>query len=134
MQQYGHYNAVTIDATFGINENKVSFLFANSIHVSKPRNPLETWRNMFENCWNMLKYGYVHTSFHCIQWWCLMIGRMVSSYVITSRKKQNNLSKWMDAINRKMQESKLDWKSNAFIVDDVKVEINSLRFKCFIFL
>jgi hypothetical protein len=42
MQQYGHYNAVTIDATFGINENKVSFLFANSIHVSKPRNPLET--------------------------------------------------------------------------------------------
>jgi hypothetical protein len=59
---------------------------------------------------------------------------MVSSYVITSRKKQNNLSKWMDAINRKMQESKLDWKSNDFIVDDVNVEINSLKFKWFIFL
>jgi len=29
------------------------------------------------------------------------------------------MSKWMDAINRTMQESKLDWKSNAFIVDDV---------------
>ncbi len=57
-----------------------------------------------------------------------MIGRMVSSYVITSRKK------WMDAINRKMQESKLNWKSNAFIVDDVNVKINSLRFKCFMFL
>jgi hypothetical protein len=25
----------------------------------------------------------------------------------------------MDAINQKMQESKLDWKSNAFILDDV---------------
>ncbi len=40
----------------------------------------------------------------------------------------------MDAINRKMQEFKLDWKSNDFIIDDVNVEINSLKFKCFIFL
>jgi hypothetical protein len=31
----------------------------------------------------------------------------------------------MDAINRKMQKSKLDWKSDAFIVDDVDMEINS---------
>ncbi len=40
----------------------------------------------------------------------------------------------MDAINQKMQESKPDRKSNAFIIDDVNVEINSLRLKCFIFL
>jgi len=33
----------------------------------------------------------------------------------------------MDVINRKMQESKLDWKLNAFIIDDVDLEINSLR-------
>jgi hypothetical protein len=32
---------VTIDVTFGTNENKVSFLFANLVHVSKPKNPLE---------------------------------------------------------------------------------------------
>jgi hypothetical protein len=32
-----------------------------------------------------------------------------------------------------MQESKPDWKSNAFIVDDVDAEINSLRLKCVIF-
>jgi hypothetical protein len=31
----------------------------------------------------------------------------------------------MDAINQNMQESKLAWKSNAFILDDVDVEINS---------
>jgi len=48
-------------------------------------------------------------------------------YIITSRNKQNDLSKWMDVINRKIQESKLDWKPNAFIVDDANVEINSLR-------
>jgi hypothetical protein len=42
MQQNGHYNAVTIDATFGTNENEVSFLFVNLIRVSKPKNPLET--------------------------------------------------------------------------------------------
>jgi hypothetical protein len=48
-------------------------------------------------------------------------------YIITSRSKQNDLSKWMDVINRKMQESKLDSKPNAFIVDDDSAEINSLR-------
>jgi len=37
------------------------------------------------------------------------------------------MSKWMDVINQKMQELKLDWKSNAFIIDDANVEINSLR-------
>ncbi len=48
------------------------------------------------------------------------------AYPIKSRSKQNDMSKWMDAINQKMQESKPDWKPNAFIVDDVHVEINSL--------
>ncbi len=38
-------------------------------------------------------------------------------YIITSRNKQNDLSKWMDVINQKMQKSKPDWKPNAFIVD-----------------
>jgi hypothetical protein len=49
------------------------------------------------------------------------------AYTITSWSKQNDLSKWMDAINRKMEESKGNWKLNSFIVDDVDVEINSLR-------
>jgi hypothetical protein len=35
--------------------------------------------------------------------------------------------KWMDAINQKMQQSKPNWKPNAFIVDDANVEINSLK-------
>jgi hypothetical protein len=48
-------------------------------------------------------------------------------YTITSWSKQNDLSKWMDVINWKMQESKRNWKLNAIIVDDVDVEINSLR-------
>jgi hypothetical protein len=38
-------------------------------------------------------------------WW---LEEWLSSYVITSRKKQNDLSKWMDAINQKMQQSKQD--------------------------
>jgi hypothetical protein len=33
----------------------------------------------------------------------------------------------MDVINQIMQKSKLDWKPNAFIVDDVDAEINSVR-------
>ncbi len=46
------------------------------------------------------------------------------TYIITSWNKQNDLSKWMDVINRKVQESKPIWKPNAFIVDP---KINSLR-------
>jgi hypothetical protein len=37
------------------------------------------------------------------------------------------MSKWMDAINQMMQESKPDSRPNAYIIDDVDVEINSLR-------
>jgi hypothetical protein len=32
----------------------------------------------------------------------------------------------MDIMNQKMQQSKPDWKTNAFIVDDVDAKINSL--------
>jgi hypothetical protein len=42
MQQNGLQNAVTINTTFGTNENKVSSFFVNLIYVSKPRNPFET--------------------------------------------------------------------------------------------
>jgi hypothetical protein len=48
-------------------------------------------------------------------------------YIIIFRSKQNDMSKWMDVINRKMQESKPDWKPNAFNVDDANAKINSLK-------
>ncbi len=32
------------------------------------------------------------------------------AHIITSWSEQNDLSKWMDVINQKMQGSKLDWK------------------------
>jgi hypothetical protein len=35
MQQYGHQSVVTIDATFGTNENKVNYL----IYITMPRKP-----------------------------------------------------------------------------------------------
>jgi hypothetical protein len=45
-------------------------------------------------------------------------------YINSFWNQQNVLSKWMDVTNQKMQESKLNWKLNAFIVDGVDV-INS---------
>jgi hypothetical protein len=39
--------------------------------------------------------------------------------IIAFQSKQNNISKFMDVINWKMQKSKQDWKPNDFIVDDV---------------
>jgi hypothetical protein len=59
MQQYGHENAVTINATFGTNENKVSFLFVYLLHVSKPKNPLEhdeTCLKTIKTCSNMVMF------------------------------------------------------------------------------
>jgi hypothetical protein len=49
------------------------------------------------------------------------------AYIITFQNKQNNLSKWMDVINQMMQKSKLDWKPNAFIIDDAYAKINNLK-------
>jgi hypothetical protein len=46
-------------------------------------------------------------------------------YIVTFQNKQNDISKWMDVFNQKMQG--LDWKPNAFIVDDVDAKINSPR-------
>jgi hypothetical protein len=91
----------------------------------------ETWLKIVETCSNKVMFILVSIVYNDDVWW---LEEWLSTYVITSRNKQNDLSKWMDAINRKMQKSKPNWKSNAFIVDDVNVEINSLRSKCFIFL
>jgi hypothetical protein len=91
----------------------------------------ETCFKIVETCSNMVMFKLVSIVYNDDVWW---LEEWLSTYVITSRNKQNDLSKWMDVINRKMQESKLDWKSNAFIIDDVNVEFNSLRLKCFIFL
>jgi len=47
---------VTIDLTFGTNENKVTFLFVNLVHVSKPKNPLERCLKTIETCSNMVMF------------------------------------------------------------------------------
>jgi hypothetical protein len=132
---------VKINVTFGTNENKVSFVFVYLVRVSKPENPmkhdeicLKTCCNMFEiveTCSNMVMFILVFIVYNDDVWW---LKEWMFNYVITFRNKQKDMSKWMDAINRKMQESKPDWKSNAFIVDDVDAKINSLRLKCVIFL
>jgi hypothetical protein len=42
VQQFGLQSVVTINTIFGTNENKARFFFVNLVHVSKPKNPLET--------------------------------------------------------------------------------------------
>jgi len=42
MQQYGHQNVITINATFGTNENKVIFFNVSLLHVSNSREYDET--------------------------------------------------------------------------------------------
>ncbi len=69
-----------------------------------------------ETCSNMVMFILVSIVYNDHVWW---LEKWLSSYVITSQNKQKDLSKWMNAINWKMQDSKPDWRSNAFIVDDV---------------
>jgi hypothetical protein len=93
--------------------------------------PAATCLKTIETCSNMVMFIpvplYTMVMFDDWKNGCLV------TYIITSWNKQNDLSKWVDFINQKMQESKPDRKSNAFVVD---VKINSLRWqlKCFNFL
>jgi len=48
-------------------------------------------------------------------------------YIITSSYKQHDLALWMDALNKSLVMLKNNWHPNAFIVNDVKVEINNIR-------
>jgi hypothetical protein len=48
------------------------------------------------------------------------------AYVITSNAKQKDLDPWMNALNDILLFVKQNWCPNAFIVDDAKVETNSL--------
>lgn len=49
------------------------------------------------------------------------------AYIITSSCKQDNLQPWMRALNDHIRTFQADWRPNAFIVDDARAEINSLR-------
>jgi hypothetical protein len=89
-----------------------------------------TCLKIVETCSNMVMFILVSIVYNDDVWW---LKEWLFNYIITFQNKQNDMSKWIDAINRTMQESKPDWKSNAFIVDDVDAEINSLRLKCVIF-
>jgi hypothetical protein len=48
-------------------------------------------------------------------------------YIITSNYKQHDLTPWMDALNKSWLVFQSNWHPNAFIVDDVRAEINNLR-------
>jgi hypothetical protein len=50
------------------------------------------------------------------------------AYIITSSYNQHHLAPWMDVLNKRLLMFQNDWHPNAFIVDDAKVEINSLRY------
>jgi len=49
------------------------------------------------------------------------------AYIITSSYKQHDLTPWMDALNNNLLVFQSNWHPNAFIVDDAKAKINSLR-------
>jgi hypothetical protein len=50
------------------------------------------------------------------------------AYIIISSYKTCDLSPWMDVLNKILFFVKVDWHFNAFIVDDVRAEIYSLRY------
>ncbi len=82
-------------------------------HDGKMLNHVEIW----------FMFILVSTVYHDGVW---QLEKQLSYCVhVTFQNKQNDMSKWMDVINQKMQG--LDWKPNAFIVDDVDAKINSLR-------
>jgi hypothetical protein len=98
MQQYGHQSVVTIDATFGTNENKVNCFIVT--YITNPRKPL---KHDVNNC-NMLTHVESCLCSYQFPLYTLMVfdkwkNDCLVAYIITVQNKQKDQSKWMDAIN-----------------------------------
>jgi hypothetical protein len=49
------------------------------------------------------------------------------AFIITKQSKQIDLSPWMTELKTKVVAASPEWWPNAFIVDDVQAEINTIR-------
>ena len=121
MLKHGHKKAVSIDATFATNENKVC---AHNIfiqlhvtdHFSQVRNR---------------KHNHFFSVFLQFPLYTLMVfddwlNGVSVAYIITSSSKQPDLEAWMKALAKNLCSVQKDWMPNAFITNCAHVEIGGL--------
>ncbi len=112
MQQYGQHNVIAINVTFVTNENNVNIFYVSLLHASKSREHFETWWNTMlkcwntiENCWNVLNmvmFIPISIIYNDSVWQLKeQLSNCVHNHILD---KENDLSKWMDVIDQKMQE------------------------------
>jgi len=53
--------------------------------------------------------------------------RVPVAWVVASRNTSDDIAIWLEQLMRKCFQTRLDWKVNAFMVDDALAEINALR-------
>ena len=49
------------------------------------------------------------------------------AWVVASRNTSNDIAIWLEQLMHKCFQARLDWKVNAFMVDDALAEISALR-------
>ena len=52
------------------------------------------------------------------------------AWAISSRNKVDDIHVWLEKVYKRGKQCKEDWQVNAFITNDVSVEIEAIRFDC----
>lgn len=122
MRKYGHDSILAMDSTFGTNRFKVCLyimyvLFLLSFVIY----------NMIQSCSDVI--------FICVQFQLYTLLAFDSqhngvpvAWVIMSRSMTSDISKWMETLLLKVRMGMLEWKLNAFMVDDAAAEIGAIRY------
>ena len=122
MLKHGHKKAVSIDATFATNENKVSA--HNILHTSMLRTRTAVYLRETERVPLSVTLQFPLYTLMVFDDW---LNGVPVAYIITSSSKQPDLEPWMKALANKLVTMQRDWMPNAFITDCAQAEIGALQ-------
>ena len=122
MLKHGHNKAVSIDATFATNENKVC------VHNITCACMLRTCTAAciclrLSVCLSFLLQFPLYTMMVFDDW----LNGVSVAYIITSSSAHVDLEPWMKALNNKLKSLQRYWMPNAFITDCAQAEIGGLQ-------
>ena len=139
MLKHGHKKAVSIDATFATNENKVcryhfpSFSMLQRMCAGRVLCRKGYYKN--DVC-NLHGFPYTNVIFWAVllqfPLYTLMVfddwlNGVPVAYIVTFSSKQPDLEPWMRAIANKMAAVQKNWMPDAFITDCAQAEIGGLQ-------
>lgn len=76
---------------------------------------------------------FAYHSSHFIHSWFLMSGKdgILMAQIVSTPNKNVDIQQWLTKLKAKFQHDLLKWNPNVFIVDDINVQINIIKYKSF---